>query len=139
MEFRNDKSNLLCCFIYFRKYFDTVPRTNLWNRLEELKVPFKLRATAVRLYKKVISKFRNTEGWSKEIHCNIWFKQGYPLSPTVFDIYIDKLQVFLEDVGCVGPNLISIVIILILYVDDIVIMVKSPYDLGKQLIILKGY
>ena len=40
----NDKSNLLCCFVDFRKAFDTVPRNNLWNRVEELKVPFELRA-----------------------------------------------------------------------------------------------
>ena len=33
-ECRNDKSNLFCCFVDFRKDFDTVPRNNLWNRLE---------------------------------------------------------------------------------------------------------
>jgi hypothetical protein len=43
----------------------------------------------------------------------------------------------LEDAGCVGPNLASIVIILLLHVDDIVLMEKIPYDLGKNLIILK--
>jgi hypothetical protein len=45
----------------------------------------------------------------------------------------------LEDAGCVGPTLASIVIILLLYVDDIVLMVKSPYDLGKHLITLKDF
>ena len=30
----------------FKKYFDTVPRNHPWNRLEELKVPFELRAVA---------------------------------------------------------------------------------------------
>jgi hypothetical protein len=138
-ECRNDKTDLLCCFIDFRKYFDTVPRTNLWNRLEELKVPFELRVVAVRLYEKVIAKFRNTEGWSEEINCNIGVKQGCPLSPTLFGIYIDKLEDCLEDAGCVGPTLASIVIILLLYVDDIVLMEKSPYDLGKQLITLKDF
>jgi hypothetical protein len=64
------KKDLLCCFIDFRKTFDTVPKTNLWNRLEELKVPFELRVTAVRLYVKVIAKFRKIEGWSEEINCN---------------------------------------------------------------------
>jgi hypothetical protein len=40
----------------------------------------------------------------------------------------------LEDASCVGPTLASIVIILLLYDDYIVLMVKSPYDLGKKLI-----
>jgi hypothetical protein len=138
-ECHNDKIDLLCCFIDFRKYFDIVPRTNLWNRLEELKVPFKLRVVAIRLYEKVISKFRNTEGWSEEINCNIGVKQGCPLSPTLFNIYIDKLEDCLEDAGCVGPTLVSIVIILLLYANDIVLMEKIPYDLGKKLIILKDF
>jgi hypothetical protein len=56
----NDKTNLLCSFIDFKKDFDIVPQTNLWNRLEELKVPFELRATAIRIHEKIISKFRNT-------------------------------------------------------------------------------
>jgi hypothetical protein len=42
----------------------------------------------------------------------------------------------LEDAGCVGLTLASIVIIL-LYVDDIVLMAKIPYGLDKQLITLE--
>jgi hypothetical protein len=63
-EFHNDKTSLLYCFVDFRKDFDTVPMTNLWNKSEELKVPFKFRAVAVRLYGKFITKFKNTKGWS---------------------------------------------------------------------------
>ena len=48
-ECRNDKSNLFCCFVEFRKDFGMIPRNNLWNRLEELKVPFELRAVAIML------------------------------------------------------------------------------------------
>ena len=55
----------------FRKAFDTIPRYNLWNRLEELKVPLELRVAAIRLYKNVIAKLKSNEGWSKDIKCNI--------------------------------------------------------------------
>ena len=65
-ECRNDKSNLLCCFMDFRKDFDAVPRSNLWNRLEEIKVHFELRAAAIRLYENVIAKFKTNKGWSKK-------------------------------------------------------------------------
>jgi hypothetical protein len=114
-----------------------VPRANLWNRLEELKLPSGLRAVAVSLYENVIAKFRSTEGYLEEINCSIGFKKDFPLSPTLFGIYIDKLEAFLDTVGCVGPNLASIVIILLLYADDIFIMERNPYDLSKQLRILK--
>jgi hypothetical protein len=69
------------------------------------------------MYENVIAKFENTEGWSKEINCNIRVKQGCPLYPTLFGIYIDKLEDCLEKVGCVSPTLTGIVINLLLYVD----------------------
>jgi len=88
-KWRNNNSYLFCCFVDFRKAFDTVPRSNVWNRLEELKVHFELRAAAIRLYEKVIAKFKNNEGWVTNINCNIGVKQGCPLSPTLFGIYIN--------------------------------------------------
>lgn len=73
-ECRNNKSNMFCCFVDFKKAFDTVPRNNIWNRLEELKVTFELRATAIRLYENVITKFKSIEVWLKYINCNIGVK-----------------------------------------------------------------
>jgi hypothetical protein len=118
---------------------DMVPRKNLWNRLEEIKVSLKLRVVAIRMYENVIAKFKNTEGWSKEINCNIGVKQGCPVSPTLFGIYIDKLEDCLEKAGCVGPTLTGIVINLLLYVDDIVLMARSPHDIENKLRILEDF
>ena len=89
----------------FRKAFDTVPRNNLWNRLEGLKVPFELRDDMIRLYENFITKFKNNEGWKTYINCNIGVKQGFSCSPTIFGIYIDKLEKCLEEAGCTGTNL----------------------------------
>jgi hypothetical protein len=86
----NNKIDLLCWFVDFRKTFDIVPRISLWNRLEMIKVCFESRDTMKRLYENVFSKLRNIEGWSKEITYNNWVKQGCPLSATLFGIYIDK-------------------------------------------------
>ena len=122
-------NQFFCCFVDFRKAFDMVPRKHLWNMLEEIKVPLELGATAIRMYENVISKFKNTEGWSKEINYNIRVKQGFPLSLVLFGIYIDKLEECLEKAGCVGPTLTGIVINLLLYADDILLMARSPHDL----------
>ena len=99
-------------------------------------MPLELRVATIRMYEKVIAKFKNNEGWSKEINCNIKFKQGCPLSPTLFGIYIDKLEECLEKASYVGPTLSSIVINILLYVDDIILMARSPHDLENQLRIL---
>jgi len=90
-----------------------------------------LRVVVIRLYANVVSKIKTTKGRSKEIKCNIGVKQGCPLSPTLFGIYIDKLEAYLEATGCVGPKLVGMVITLLVYVDDIVLLAKSYEDLDK--------
>jgi hypothetical protein len=126
-------------FFNFRKSFDMAPRKNLWNRLEEMKVPLEFKDVAIKMYENIISKFKNTEGWSKEINCNIGVKQGCPLSPTLFGIYIDKLEDCLENTSCVGPTLTGIVINILLYSNDIVLMERGPHDIENQLRILKDF
>lgn len=49
-----------------------------------------------------------------------------------FVIYVDKLEVCLEDRGCVGLNLCNIFVISP-YAYDTILMIKSPYALNKQL------
>jgi hypothetical protein len=61
------------------------------------------------------------------------------LSPTLFGIYIDKLEDCLEKAGCVGPTLTGIVINLLLYADYIILMARIPHDLENQLRILKNF
>ena len=61
------------------------------------------------------------------------------LSPTLFGIYIDKLEECLEPTGCKGTELVDVLIALLLYVDDIVLLTKSHDDLDKQLRILHNY
>jgi hypothetical protein len=95
--------------------------------------------TTTRLCESIISKFRNMEGWLEEINYNIGVKQGCPLSLTLFGIYIDKLEDCLEEAGCVGPILTGIVLNILVCANDIFLMEKCPYDLNKQLRILKDF
>jgi hypothetical protein len=61
------------------------------------------------------------------------------LSPTLFGIYIDKLEDCLEKTGFVSPTLTGIVINLLLYANDIVLMERNPHDLENQPRILKDF
>jgi len=128
---RNNKNNLLCCFVDCRKDFDIVLGTNLWNKLEEIKVLVKLRFVSITLYENVISKSRNTKGCLEEINYNIGVTHGYPLSHTLFGICINKLDGCSEEEGCISLTLSGIVIILLIYTYDNVLMEKNTYDLNK--------
>lgn len=55
-ECRNNKIDIFCCCLNFRKDFKIIPQDKLWKRLEETMVPPDLRVVVVGLYKNVISK-----------------------------------------------------------------------------------
>ena len=80
-----------CCFLDFKKAFDTVPRDKLWKRMEELGIPNEYRVVVHKLYEKVSGKIRTKEGFSECFSSDIGVKQGCPLSLTLFGLYIDKL------------------------------------------------
>lgn len=48
-----EKEEIFCCFVDFKKAFDTVPRVKLWKRMEDLGIPIHLRAVVHRLYEEV--------------------------------------------------------------------------------------
>lgn len=86
----------MCCFVDFKKAFDTVPRDKLWLGMEELLIPMNLRATVHRMYEEVKVKIKTTDGISDCFRSDIGVRQGCPLSPTLFGLYIDKLEDWLD-------------------------------------------
>jgi hypothetical protein len=83
------KEEVFCCFVDFRKAFDTIPRDKLWGRTEELGVPRHLREVVHRLYEEVKVKIITSagiyesleaiSGSSKVAHCLLPFL-GYRLT-----------------------------------------------------------
>lgn len=98
-----------------------------------------MRVVVIRLYETVNAKYKTNEGWSKNIKCNIKVKLGCPISPTLFGIYINKLEECLETLGCKSTDLTGIMITLILYADNIILLARSHDDLDKQLKTLYVY
>ncbi|MCO5574127.1 hypothetical protein L7F22_027906 [Adiantum nelumboides] len=83
---------MYCCFVDFQKAFDTIPRANLWARMESLGVPTYLRRAVAHMYREVRCKIKTQEGYSREFMSNMGVKQGCPLSPTLFGLCIDQLE-----------------------------------------------
>jgi hypothetical protein len=106
----------------FKKAFDTVLRDKLWNIMEELGILDGYRVIVHRLYEKVRAKIRTSEGMSKCFGSDIGVKQGCPLSPTLFGLYIDKLEVWLSRMDGDGVHLAGYVVKLLLYADDLILI-----------------
>ena len=67
-------------------------------------------------------------------------KQGCPLSPTLFGLYVDGLEKhLLETAGIDAPTLMGVMVPLLLYADDLILMSESAEGLQKQMDALAGF
>ena len=64
--------------------------------MEELEIPLHYRVIVHILYEEVKIKIRTSAGISESFRSDIGVKQGCPLSPTLFVLYIDKLEEWLN-------------------------------------------
>ena len=77
-------------------------------------------------------KIRTIENF-ESFRSDIGVKQGFPLSPTLFGLYIDKLEEWLNSQGGNNIHLGKFVIRLILYAYDLILIAKSTLDLQEHL------
>ena len=125
---------LYCCFLDFRKAFDTVPRAVLWQELEELGVHGRILDIVKSLYAHDSAAVRSSQGISAIFRCLMGVKQGCPLSPTLFGLYVDGLEKhLLETADIDAPTLMGVMVPLLLYADDLILMSESASGLQKQL------
>ena len=82
------------------------------------------------------SKIITSDGISESFRSDIGVKQGCPLSPTLFGLYIDKLEEWLNLEGEDGVLMGKYVIRLLLYADDLILIAKSTLGLQEHLISL---
>ena len=71
------------------------------------------------------------------------FKQGCPLSPTLFGIYIDELEEVIKE--CVkreeieGPSVGLYTVLILLYADDVILLAQTYDSMHRLLELLKAF
>ena len=91
------------------------------------------------LYEQVFGCVRCPGGLSDCFTSTIGVKQGCPLSPTLFGIYIDEITDFIACKGGKGVAMGDMQVSILLYADDIVLLSESEHDLQKHLNALDGF
>jgi hypothetical protein len=107
--------------------------------MEELGVLMHLRAVVHRLYEEVKVEIKTSVGISESFRSDIRVKQGCPLSPTLFGLYIDKLEEWLNLQDDGDALLGEFVIRLLLYADDLILIAKFALGLQEHLILLEHF
>ncbi len=80
------------------------------------------------------------EGLLAQFSCGIGVKQGCPLSPLFFGLYLNGLEKHLDALdGDNPPQLVDIVVKLLLYADDLALMSETPQRLHKQIDVMSKF
>lgn len=125
---------LLVCFIDFKKAFDSVVRELIWKRLSQIGVVGPIYTAILALY--ADTKFRvkvNGKTSRGYIVTVSGVKQGCPISPLLFGLFIDQLHEYLkEQCPQIGVCVVAEEHLKdILYADDVGILAHSVLELQQ--------
>jgi hypothetical protein len=132
-------TTLYCCFVDFKKAFDSVPRELLWQRLREAGLHGTMLAALQSMYSNVQAQVATPQGLSASFPCDLGVKQGCPLSPLLFGMFIDRLEPLISAVDGSPPTLSSMQVPMLLYADDLLLISTSPQGLQTYLDTLHSF
>ena len=135
----SERKKLYCTFVDMKRAFDSVYLNGLWLKLFKAGVDGKMLRIVKDMYFQVKSCVKCCNSYSEYFECAVGLKQGEVISPLLFSLFIDDLELFLQDDVNSGLTLDDITIILMLFADDMVIFGKSPQELQNSLNLLHTY
>jgi hypothetical protein len=113
-----------------KKAFDIVPREVLWQVLAGLGVKGHFLRCLQAMYAKDTIRINHpSEGVTSSFRCQQGVKQGCPLSPLLFRLYLDALEGCLDDKECDAPTLADVHVWLLLFADDLALTSESEVGL----------
>ena len=133
---------LLACFIDLSKAFDTINRAKLWKRLSYLGVRGNMLSALQAYYSNVRERVLTPTGFTNTFPSDVGVKQGCPLSPTLFGIFVDALENYiLQRPPPFGwtCSILERPVPLLLYADDIVFFATSQSELQHLLNLLATF
>ncbi|TWW52999.1 R2DM Retrovirus-related Pol polyprotein from type II retrotransposable element, partial [Takifugu flavidus] len=119
------------CFVDLEKAFDRVPRGVLWGVLREYGVSGPLIRAVRSLYDRCQSLVRIAGSKSNSFPVRVGLRQGCPLSPILFIIFMDRISRCSH--GVEGVRFGDLRIRSLLFADDVVLLASSARDLQLSL------
>ena len=131
-HFLNNGKRLYCAFVDLKKAFDSVYRKALWLKLYKLGLNGKLLRIIRAMYDKVKCCVRHCNSYSDFFDISVGLKQGETLSPILFSLFLEDLELYLQSRPDSGLCLNDINIMLLLFADDMVLLGDTPEDLQNS-------
>ena len=132
-NFLNKNKRLYVAFVDLQKCFDSIYRNALWFKLYKLGIQGKVLRVLKNMYLHVKSCVKNFNDVSNFFEHSVGLRQGEILSPILVSLFLEDLELFLQNKTDSGIIIDDIVIILLLFADDMAIIAKSPQELQENL------
>ena len=121
---KKNKKKLYAAFIDFKKAYDTVNRELLIRKLQSIGINGTFLRNIVSMYRITEYSVKLKGGNTRGIKSNLGLKQGCPLSPILFNLYIDDIREIFDDT-CDPVTIQDTKLNHFLYADDLVIISES--------------
>lgn len=126
---RAKNESLYCAMLDHSKAFDKIPRALLWRRLQILGIHGNMMRAIQAVHASVQVCVRTPSGDTDYFPSNVGVKQGCPLSPLLFRLYIDALHDKLCKPSVDAPLLRDSMVPLLMFADDSKLLSRSPQGL----------
>ena len=133
------KRKLYCCFVDHKKVFDSVPHIELWQKMIKSGITGKLFNVIHSIYKNVRACVKLNGQTSDFFKLSVGLMQGEALSPYLFSLYVNDLEMSFLESPCEGYQFNLLNIYLLMYADDTVLINDSPAGLQTMLDTLSIY
>ena len=148
------RKRLYCAFLDFEKAFVKVERAFLWQKLLDQKVNGKVLKVIKNLYANAKSCVQLNNDISDFFEVNIGVRQGENLSPILFALFLNDLNVFMSNNLTSPESLVNsaqncgmpeddvnvfMKLFVLLYADDTILFAETPKDLQRGLDQMKIY
>lgn len=128
------KKPVFVAFVDFKKAYDWVDRELLWKCLESLGMDAACLRMLKSMYASVSLQVRIGNQLGVPFQSEAGVKQGDPLSPLLFGLFIDKIEEFLKvRFPNIGVTLLHKIIQVLLYADDLAMMAETAEEMQHLL------
>lgn len=119
------EAKVYALFVDLKATFDNVERETLWEILLSKRVDKSLIARIKKIYEETDVVIRTKEGFIDKFSTKKGVRQGYVISPLLFNVYIAGIDKEMEDRGIRNIAIGNTRVWTIAYADDIVVLAKN--------------
>ena len=146
------RRRLFCTFVDYSKAFDSINRATLWKQLISCGISGKVLRVILNMYKSIKSCVMANGIQSELFESHVGLRQGEHLSPLLFALLLNDMDIFFTEQKCNTLKLIDklntdshdevtgmLNLFVLMYADDTVIMAENEHDMQRNLNLLNDH